>query len=79
MDQIKKPEQNATLKKYSRVSLWLVLASCVVGTIAAVSVSGLLAGNDAAAEANTTAAAEKPGEVYLAYTVNNLGYTATCG
>ena len=33
----------------------------------------------AGAAASNAAATEKPEEVYLAYTVNNLGYTATCG
>ena len=51
---------------------------CIIGTIATLYLTGLIPGRNAAAASNA-AATEKPEEVYLAYTVNNLGYTATCG
>jgi len=51
---------------------------CIIGTIATLYLTGLIPDRNAAAASNAVAT-EKPEEVYLAYTVNNLGYTATCG
>ena len=78
MNQTMKLEQNNALKRSSRVPVWLVMAFCIIGTIATLYLTGFIPGRNAAAASNA-AAAEKPEEVYLAYTVNNLGYTATCG
>ena len=78
MNQTMKLEQNDALKRCSRVPAWLVMAFCIIGTIATLYLTGFIPGRNAAAASNA-AAAEKPEEVYLAYTVNNLGYTATCG
>tara|TARA_B100001105_G_scaffold132575_1_gene106101 strand:- start:1941 stop:2195 length:255 start_codon:yes stop_codon:yes gene_type:complete len=78
MNQTMKLEQNDALKRSSRVPAWLVMAFCIIGTIATLYLTGFIPGRNAAAASNA-AAAEKPEEVYLAYTVNNLGYTATCG
>lgn len=77
MNRTMKLEQNDALKRSSRVPAWLVMAFCIIGTIATLYLTGFIPGRNAAAASN--AAAEKPEEVYLAYTVNNLGYTATCG
>ncbi len=82
MNQTMKLEQNNALKRSSRVPAWLVMAFCIIGTIATLYLTGFIPGRNAAAASNaaaSNAAAEKPEEVYLAYTVNNLGYTATCG
>lgn len=83
MNRTMKLEQNDALKRSSRVPAWLVMAFCIIGTIATLYLTGFIPGRNAAAASNTAAsnaaAAEKPEEVYLAYTVNNLGYTATCG
>ena len=73
-----KLEQNDVLKRSSRVPAWLVMGFCIIGTIATLYLTGLIPGRNATAASNA-AATEKPEEVYLAYTVNNLGYTATCG
>ena len=78
MNRTMKLEQNDALKRSSRVPAWLVMAFCSIGTIATLYLTGFIPGRNAAAASNA-AAAEKPEEVYLAYTVNNLGYTATCG
>ena len=78
MNQTMKLEQNDALKRSSRVPAWLVMAFCIIGTIATLYLTGLIPDRNAAAASNA-AATEKPEEVYLAYTVNNLGYTATCG
>lgn len=78
MNRTMKLEQNDALKRSSRVPAWLVMAFCIIGTIATLYLTGFIPGRNAAAASNA-AAAEKPEEVYLAYTVNNLGYTATCG
>lgn len=78
MNRTMKLEQNDALKRSSRVPAWLVMAFCIIGTIATLYLTGFIPGRNAAAASNA-AAAEKPAEVYLAYTVNNLGYTATCG
>ena len=83
MNRTMKLEQNDALKRCSRVPAWLVMAFCIIGTIATLYLTGFIPGRNAAAASNAAAsnaaAAEKPEEVYLAYTVNNLGYTATCG
>ena len=73
-----KLKQNDALKRSSRTPAWLVMGFCIIGTIATLYLTGFIPGRNAAA-ASTAAAAAKPEEVYLAYTVNNLGYTATCG
>ncbi|HBO52269.1 MAG TPA: hypothetical protein DD471_09825 [Planctomycetes bacterium] len=78
MNQTMKLEQNDALKRSSRVPAWLVMAFCIIGTIATLYLTGFIPGRNAVAASNA-AATEKPEEVYLAYTVNNLGYTATCG
>ena len=78
MNRTMKLEQNDALKRCSRVPAWLVMAFCIIGTITTLYLTGFIPGRNAAAASNA-AAAEKPEEVYLAYTVNNLGYTATCG
>ena len=78
MNRTMKLEQNDALKRSSRVPAWLVMAFCIIGTITTLYLTGLIPGRNAAAASNV-AATEKPEEVYLAYTVNNLGYTATCG
>ena len=78
MNRTMKLEQNDALKRSSRVPAWLVMAFCIIGTITTLYLTGFIPGRNAAAASNA-AAAEKPEEVYLAYTVNNLGYTATCG
>ena len=78
MNRTMKLEQNDALKRSSRVPAWLVMAFCIIGTIATLYLTGFIPGRNAAAASNA-AAAETPEEVYLAYTVNNLGYTATCG
>ena len=78
MNRTMKLEQNDALKRSSRVPAWLVMAFCIIGTITTLYLTGFIPGRNAAAASNATAA-EKPEEVYLAYTVNNLGYTATCG
>ena len=78
MNRTMKLKQNDALKRSSRVPAWLVMAFCIIGTIATLYLTGFIPGRNAAAASNA-AAAEKPEEVYLAYTVNNLGYTATCG
>ena len=78
MNRTMKLEQNDALKRSCRVPAWLVMAFCIIGTIATLYLTGFIPGRNAAAASNA-AAAEKPEEVYLAYTVNNLGYTATCG
>ena len=83
MDRTMKLEQNDALKRSSRVPAWLVTAwlvtgFCIIGTIATLYLMGFIPDRNTAAASNK-AAAEKPDEVYLAYTVNNLGYTATCG
>jgi len=83
-----KLEQNDALKRSSRVPAWLVMALCIIGTIATLYLTGFIPRRNATAATNAAAAnaaaanaaaTEKPEEVYLAYTVNNLGYTATCG
>jgi hypothetical protein len=88
MNQTMKLEQNDALKRSSRVPAWLVMAFCIIGTIATLYLTGFIPGRNAVAASNAAAsnaaasnaaATEKPEEVYLAYTVNNLGYTATCG
>jgi len=82
MDRTMKLEQNDALKRSSRVPAWLVMGFCIIGSIATLYLTGYLTGfipDRNTAAASNKAAAEKPGEVYLAYTVNNLGYTATCG
>ena len=78
MNRTMKLEQNDALKRSSRVPAWLVMAFCIIDTITTLYLTGFIPGRNAAAASNA-AAAEKPEEVYLAYTVNNLGYTATCG
>ena len=78
MNRTMKLKQNDALKRSSRVPAWLVMAFCIIGTITTLYLTGFIPGRNAAAASNA-AAAEKPEEVYLAYTVNNLGYTATCG
>ena len=78
MNQTMKLEQNDALKRSSRVPAWLVMAFCIIGTITTLYLTGFIPDRNAAAASNA-AATEKPEEVYLAYTVNNLGYTATCG
>ena len=78
MNRTMKLEQNDALKRSSRVPAWLVMAFCIIGTITTLYPTGFIPGRNAAAASNA-AATEKPEEIYLAYTVNNLGYTATCG
>ena len=78
MDRTMKLEQNDALKRSSRVPAWLVTGFCIIGTIATLSLTGFIPDRNTAAASNK-AATEKPDEGYLAYTVNNLGYTATCG
>ena len=78
MDRTMKLEQNDALKRSSRVPAWLVMGFCIIGTIATLYLTGFIPDRNTAAASNK-AATEKPDEVYLAYTVNNLGYTATCG
>ena len=78
-----KLKQNDALKRSSRTPAWLVMGFCIIGTIATLYLTGLIPDRNAAAASNAAAsnaaATEKPEEVYLAYTVNNLGYTGTCG
>jgi len=69
---MKKPSPTAP-----RAFSWLVAAFCIIATVSALCLAGFIPGRDTPARAN--AAAEKPDQIYLAYTVNNLGYTATCG
>ena len=52
---------------------------CVLGTGATIYLTGIFPGETAPAEAREPAARTAPEEVMLAYTVNNLGYTSTCG
>ena len=58
---------------------WLVSALCVLGTGAALYLTGIFSGETAPVEAREPAPVTAPEEVMLAYTVNNLGYTSTCG
>ncbi len=62
-----------------RIPAGLVSALCVLGTGAVLYLTSILPGETAPAEARETVTRTAPDEVVLAYTVNNLGYTATCG
>ena len=85
-----KPQDNKTTatrprRRSIRIPAWLVSALCVLGTGAALYLTGVFPGETAPAEAREPAAGTvtpegaSPDEVILAYTVNNLGYTSTCG
>ena len=79
MDSTKKPGNNAALKRSSGVLSWLVTAFCITGTVSTLYLAGLIPGRPSPTEANAAAVTEPPECIFLAYTVNNLGYTATCG
>ena len=74
-----KPGRKTALERPCRVPSWLVTAFCITGTLSTLYLAGLISGRPSPAEASTAAAAEPPECIFLAYTVNNLGYTATCG
>ena len=81
MDSTKKPENKTTLKRPPGLPAWLVTAFCITGTVSTLYFAGLIPGRPSPVEASAAAgaAAEPPECIFLAYTVNNLGYTATCG
>ena len=79
MDSTKKPGNKAALKLSSGMPAWLVTAFCITGTVSTLYLAELIPGRPSPAEANAAAATEPPECIFLAYTVNNLGYTATCG
>ena len=79
MDSTKKPENKTVLKRPPGLPAWLVTAFCITGTVSTLYLAGLIPGRPSPVEASAAAAAEPPECIFLAYTVNNLGYTATCG
>ena len=79
MNEDKKTANTRSKKQALRMPAWLVSALCVLGTGVALYLSGVLSPGAITAEAQGPLAKAAPDEVVLAYTVNNLGYTATCG
>lgn len=79
MNEDTKTANTRSKKQALRMPAWLVSALCVLGTGVALYLSGVLSTGAITAEAQGPLAKAAPEEVVLAYTVNNLGYTATCG
>ena len=79
MNQDKKTAEAPSRGRTIRIPAWLVPVLCVLGTGAALYLTGVLRGEATPAEARGPLTKAAPEEVVLAYTVNNLGYTATCG
>ena len=90
MDSTKKPGNKAALKRSSRVPFYCVLfvlsglmTSCGKPSSnqepVTIPVEPAVEKPGDKAETNPAVATEPPECIFLAYTVNNLGYTATCG
>ena len=79
MNQDNKAANTRLKKRILRTPAWLVSALCVLGTGVVLYLTGVLSADAITAEAQGPLAKAAPEEVVLAYTVNNLGYTATCG
>lgn len=90
MDSTKKPGNKAALKRSSRVPFYCVLfvlsglmTSCGKPSSnqepVTIPVEPAVEKPVEKPETNPAVATEPPECIFLAYTVNNLGYTATCG
>ena len=90
MDSTKKPGNKAALKRSSRVPFYCVLfvlsglmTSCGKPSSKqepeTIPVDPAVEKPVEKPETNPAVATEPPECIFLAYTVNNLGYTATCG
>ena len=90
MDSTKKPGNKAALKRSSRVPFYCVLfvlsglmTSCGKPSSnqepVTIPVEPAVEKPVETPETNPAVATEPPECIFLAYTVNNLGYTATCG
>ena len=79
MKQDNKTADTRSRRRTIPIPAWLVSVLCVLGTGATIYLTGIFPGETAPAEAREPAARTAPEEVMLAYTVNNLGYTSTCG
>ena len=79
MNRNRKTGNNQDGGRFPRAPAWLVSAFCVLGTGTALYFAGVFPSSPSPAEAQGPVTAAGPDQVVLAYTVNNLGYTATCG